>query len=92
MDMATISILVVIIGCILALAEWVRLIKNDAGTSAAKIHALEIQVEHLQEELTDLKNDEKTIEATVQKALEEKTVNEKMMALLKEFHDISDIE
>ena len=92
MDIATISILVIITGCLLGLAEWVRLVKNDAGASAARIHTLETQVEHLQEELKELKNDEKTIEATVQKALEEKIVNEKMIDLLKEYCNISALE
>ena len=91
MDIATISILVIIIGCIFGLAEWVRIVKNDAGASAAKVHTLETQVTHLQEEFTELKKDEKNIEAIVQKALEEKIVNEKILALLQECHDIPDI-
>ena len=92
MDIATISILVVIIGCILGLAEWIRLTKNDAGVLAGQIHSLETQVEYLQENFEELKNDEKNIEAIVQKALEEKIVNEKIIALLQEYHNISDID
>jgi outer membrane murein-binding lipoprotein Lpp len=92
MDIATISILVVIIGCILGLAEWIRLTKNDAGILSAKIHTLETQVKHLQENFEELKNDEKNVEATIQKALEEKIVNEKILALLQEYYDISNID
>ena len=92
MDVATISILLIIIGCILGLAEWVRLVKNDASFFAARIHTLETHVEHLEEEVKELKKDEKSIEAIVQKALEEKIINEKTIALLKEYYNISDIE
>lgn len=90
MDIATISILVVIIGCIFGLAEWVRLMKNDAAKLAGEIHTLETQLEHMREEFEELKNDEKNIEAVVQKALEEKIVNEKMIALLKEYYGVRD--
>jgi len=89
MDVATISILIIIIGCILGLAEWIRLTKNDAGMLAAKIHTLETQIEHLQENFEELKNDEKNIEVIVQKALEEKIVNEKILALLQERYNLS---
>lgn len=92
MDIATISILVVIIGCILGLAEWIRLTKNDAGALAGQIHSLETQIEHLQGDLEELKNDEKNTKAIVQKALEEKIVNEKILALLQERYNVSDID
>lgn len=88
MDIATISILVVIIGCIIGLAEFVRLVKNDAGTLSARIHTLETQLEHLQEDFEELEKDEKAIEAIVQKALEEKIVNEKILAVLQEYHKV----
>jgi len=86
MDIATISILLVIIGCIIGLAEFVRLTKNDAGVLSARIHTLETQVEHLQEDFEELEKDEKAIEAIVQKALEEKIVNEKILSILQEYH------
>ncbi len=92
MDIATISILTVIIGCILGLAEWIRVTKNDAGMLSAKIHTLETQFNRLQENFYELKHDEKNVEAIVQKALEEKIVNEKILALLQEYYnDVSNI-
>lgn len=84
MDIATISILVVTIVGITGLAEWVRLVKNDAGAMAAQIHTLETKVEHLEEQVVEVKHSEESIEATVQKALEEKIVNEKTLALVRE--------
>lgn len=91
MDIATISILVVIVGCILGLDEWVRLTKNDAGDIAARVHTIETQIEHLEENFEELEKDEKNIEAIVQKALEEKIVNEKTLALLQEYYENIDI-
>ncbi len=84
MDIATISILVIIIGSIIGLAEWVRVVKNDFGMKAAQIRALETRVEHLEEQLAELKKDEELTEATVQKALEEKIINERILALVQE--------
>lgn len=84
MDMATISILIVIVGCVLGLAEWVRLVKNDAGTMAAQVRALETKIEYLEQELVELENDKELIEATVQKAIEEKIMNEKILAVVQE--------
>ena len=84
MDIVTISILTVIVGCIVGLAEWVRFVKNDAGAMAAQISSLETKLEYFEEQITELKHDEEVIEATVQKALEEKIVNEGILALLQE--------
>lgn len=84
MDIATISILIIIIGSIIGLAEWVRVVKNDFGMKAAQIRALETRVEHLEEQLAELKKDEELTEATVQKAIEEKIVNERILALVQE--------
>lgn len=84
MDIATISILIIIIGSIIGLAEWVRVVKNDFGMKAAQIRALETRVEHLEEQLVELKKDEELTEATVQKAIEEKIVNERILALVQE--------
>jgi hypothetical protein len=88
MDIATISIFVVIIGCIVGIAEFIRLTKNDAGALAARIHTLETQVEYIQGDLDELKRDEKAIEAIVQKALEEKIMNEKILAILQEQYNV----
>ena len=84
MDMITANIFMIIVGCIVALAEWIRLVKNDAGTMVAQIRTLETKIEHLEEEITELKKNEASIEATVHKALEERIVNEKTLALLQE--------
>lgn len=84
MDIATISILIIIIGSIIGLAEWVRVVKNDFGMKAAQIRALETRVEHLEEQLVELKKDEELTEATVQKAIEEKIINERILALVQE--------
>ena len=84
MDMATVSILIVIVGCVIGLAEWVRMIKNDAGTMGAQIRALETKIEHLEEQLDELKNDEELTKVIVQKAIEEKIVNEKIISLIQE--------
>ena len=84
MDMATVSILIVIVGCVIGLAEWVRMIKNDAGTMTAQIRTLETKIEHLEEQLDELKNDEELTKAIVQKAIEEKIVNEKIISLIQE--------
>lgn len=90
MDIATISILIVIIGCVVGLAEFVRLMKNDAGSMAAQIRTLETKIERLEEILNELKNDEESIEATVQKAIEKRIVNEKLLALIQEKLNIKD--
>lgn len=82
--MATIGILIIIIGCVLGLVEWVRLVKNDAGAMAAQVCALETKIERLEQELIELKNDKELIEASVQKALEEKIINEKILAVIQE--------
>lgn len=84
MDMATVSILIVIVGCVIGLAEWVRMIKNDAGTMAAQIRTLETKIEHLEEQLDELKNDEELTKVIVQKAIEEKIVNERIISLIQE--------
>ena len=84
MDVATISILIVVIGCILGLAEWIRTMKNDAGIMAGQIRTLETKVDHVEEELIELKHNMETIEAIVQKAIEEKIINEKTIALIQE--------
>lgn len=84
MDIATMSIFVIVAGCIMGLAEWVRNMKNDAGTMAAQIRTLETKVGHLEEQLNEVKNDEESIEAIVHKALEEKIVNERILALIQE--------
>lgn len=84
MDVATISILTIIIGCVLGLIEWVRVVKSDAGIMAAQIRTLETKVEHLEEKLNELKSETESIEAIVHKAVEEKIVNEKILALIQE--------
>lgn len=89
MDIATISVLVIIIGCVFLLVEWIRTVKNDASLFAAQVHTLETQVIRLQEELLELKKDEKATEAIVQKALEEKIMNEKVLAILQEHCNIT---
>jgi len=91
MDIATISILVVIIGCVVGLAEFVRLMKNDAAAMAAQIRTLETKIEHLEEMLNELKNDEESIEATVQKAVEKRIVNEKLLTLIQEKLNIKNL-
>ena len=82
MDVATIGIFIVIIGCGVAFAEWTRVQKNDAGIMAARIRTLETRVERLEEDFSELKNNEESIETTVHKALEERIVNEQNLALL----------
>lgn len=84
MDVATISILVVIVGCVVALAEWIRSVKNDSGMMAAEIRTLKTKLEHFEEELDELRADEMAIEATVHKAMEERIINEKTVAVLQE--------
>ena len=84
MDIATISILITIIVGIIGLAEWVRIVRNDAGAMAAQIHTLETKVEYLEEQVIEIRHSEESIEAVVQKALEEKIVNEKTLALVQE--------
>lgn len=84
MDIATISILIIIIGCVIGLAEWVRFMKVDAGTMAAQIRTLETKIEHLEEQSNELKNRVESIEAIVQRAVEEKIVNERILALVQE--------
>ena len=84
MDIATISILIITIGCIIGLAEWIRLTKGDSSTLAAQISTLETKVTHLEEKVSELEKDKELIEATVQKALEEKIINDKQLALILE--------
>ncbi len=84
MDIATISILTIIVGCVLGLIEWVRVVKTDAGIMTAQIRTLETKVEHLEEKLSELKCETELIEAIVHKAVEEKIVNEKTLALIQE--------
>ena len=84
MDIATISILIMIIGCIVGLAEFIRIIKNDSSLMVAQIRTLETKVDHVEEELIELKHNMETIEAIVQKAIEEKIINEKTIALIQE--------
>ena len=90
MDVATISILAIIIGCIIGLAEWTRLMKNDAGTMAAQIRTLETKINYLEEQLGQLKKDEESVEVTVRKAIEEKIINEKILSILQEKLSIQD--
>lgn len=61
-----------------------RTIKNDAGVTAANVHKVETKVNRLEERLEELKEEEASIEAIVQKALEEKIVNEKVLASIQE--------
>lgn len=77
MDTATISILVVIIGCLFGLAEWVRTVKADSSNLAGQVRTLQTKVEHLEDQVTELKDEERTIEANVQKAIEKITIAEK---------------
>ena len=84
MDVATISILILIIGCVVAFAEWTRIQKNDAGAMAAQIRTLETKVRRLEEDFLELKDSEESIEDTVHRALEERIVNEQNLALLQE--------
>lgn len=88
MDVATISIFAVIIGCAIALAEWIRTIKNDFGTMAAQIRTLETRLDRFREDLDELERDEKFIEATVHKAIEERIIDEKMIAILQDSLEI----
>ena len=84
MDIATISILVIIVGCVVALAEWIRSVKNDSGAMAAEIRTLKTKLDYFEEELEELRADEMSIEATVHKAMEERIINEKTVAVLQE--------
>ncbi len=84
MDIATISILIITISCIVGLTEWVRTIKNDTGKTVAQIRTLETKMNHIEEQLGELEKSEELIEATVHKAIEEKIVNEKTLALIQE--------
>lgn len=84
MDIATISILVITIGCIVGLAEWIRLTKGDSSTLAAQISTLETKVTHLEEKVNELEKDKELIEATVQKTLEGKIINDKQLAFIQE--------
>ena len=84
MDVATISILVLVIGCAVSFAEWTRIQKNDAGVMAAQIRTLETKVRRLEEDFLELKDSEESIEDTVHRALEERIVNEQNLALLQE--------
>ncbi len=84
MDIATISILIITVSCIVGLTEWVRTIKNDTGKTVAQIRTLETKMNHIEEQLGELEKSEELIEATVHKAIEEKIVNEKTLALIQE--------
>lgn len=84
MDVATISILVLVICCAVSFAEWARIQKNDAGAMAAQIRTLETKVRRLEEDFLELKDNEESIEDTVHRALEERIVNEQNLALLQE--------
>ena len=53
MDIATISILIITIGCIIGLAEWIRLTKGDSSMLAAQISTLETKVTYLEEKIVN---------------------------------------
>lgn len=61
MDTATIGILIAIIGCLVSLAEWINIIKNDAAKMTARIHTLEVEMEHCKEKINELKEEIKII-------------------------------
>lgn len=84
MDIPTISVFIIIIGCVIGLAEWIRVVKNDAGTMAAQIHTLETTIEHLEEEINECKHDKKFIETFMQEISEKQIVNDKIIFLLQE--------
>ena len=84
MDIATISILIITIGCIIGLAEWIRLTKGDSSTLATQISTLETKVTKKKKKVSELEKDKELIEVTVQKALEEKIINDKQLALILE--------
>lgn len=84
MDTATINVLVIVVGCIIGLAGWVRTTKMDSSELAARIHTLEIHVEHMQEEIDDLKHKAKNNEAGIQKAIEESVAAEHTIASLQD--------
>lgn len=90
MDIATISIFVIIVGCIVGLAEWTRLMKNDAGVMAAQIRTLETKINYLEEQLSQLKNDEDSTKAIVHKIIEEKIISEKVLSIIQEKLNIQD--
>ena len=77
MDTATISILVVIIGCIFGLAEWVRNMKKDTGELAAQIRTMQMQISYLEDQVAELKNDKKVIEASIQEIIEQTIITKK---------------
>jgi translation initiation factor 2 beta subunit (eIF-2beta)/eIF-5 len=62
--------------------------KNDTGLMASQIRTLETKMQVLEEHLEELEEDEELIESIVQKALEERIVNEKNLALLQEKFDL----
>ena len=64
--------------------------KNDAGTMAAQIRTLETKISYLEEQLSQLKKDEESVEVTVRKAIEEKIINEKILSILQEKLSIQD--
>ena len=84
MDIATISILIITIGCIIGLAEWIRITKGDSSKLAAQISTLETKINHLEEKVNELEKDKELIEATVQKTIEEKIINEKILSIIQE--------
>ena len=84
MDIATISILVIIIGCVIGLAEWVRLVKADAGAMAARIQSFETRMERAENEINDCKYNKELIESSIQKIAEQQIINDKALILIQE--------
>ena len=64
--------------------------KNDAGMMAAQICTLETKINHLEEQVSQLKKDEESVETTVRKAIEEKIINEKILSIIQEKLGIQD--
>lgn len=68
MDIATISLLLALIGCIVGLSSRIRLYKNDSGDLAAMLTELTIKVDHLEKEFNSLKEENKDLHDKFQKS------------------------
>ena len=61
-----ITIIIAIIGCAIGLSDWLRNNNHDAGDITAQITMLEKKVEHLEEQVQEIKADIEITQKTMQ--------------------------
>lgn len=71
MDMVTITILIAIIGCIIGIANWVRNVCRDSDQLTEYIIRLETRLNHLEEQICELKSDVKQMQQQTQTMFED---------------------